>query len=135
MTTYRTTKLNFFSGLFKKSYKGSAKILIEAMNRRGNLRSVLTVASKKYHAHHVIPIEALQQCRLVQLAVLGGFKINGTENGMIVSIKTHKKFHASLNNSNRTIIGDILRIETKGMSHIEAAKKLRELVTEYRALV
>jgi hypothetical protein len=125
-------QLKFFKRVFRASYDpGQVEQLLDAIRLRGMLRDNLKRASirvtRVQQAHHIIPVEAVKQCRLMQLAVLGKFKLNGAANGVPLSLKQHKRRHDQLGDYNRYVLGELLRIEEELGPRI-SQKKAREAV-------
>jgi hypothetical protein len=120
----------FFRGIYKTDE--AVKTLIGAIKSRGTLRSTMKKIKATEQAHHVIPIEALMQCPIVQKAVLEGFLINdGKMNGLALTILQHKRGHADLGLYNRYVIGELLRTESmlpKNYTGKQAKKAVVKLV-------
>jgi hypothetical protein len=140
MASRRIKQIKFFSRCFKATYKLTehADELIDAIKYRGmlrtNMRSFGTI-KRAEQAHHIIPIEALKQCRLVQKAVLAKFDINGTINGIGLSIAKHKNRHAEFDSYNRFIMGQLLDLESRlgpNISRSEARKAVEKFAKEMR---
>jgi hypothetical protein len=128
----RVQQLKFFRRVYKASYETKqVEQLLDAIRLRGMLRDSLKRASirvtRVQQAHHIIPVEAVKQCRLMQLAVLGKFKLNGVPNGVPLSLKQHKRRHSELGDYNRYVLGELLRIEEELGPRI-SQKKAREAV-------
>ena len=113
----RVEQIKFFTRVFTKVYKtANARKLINAIKNRSNLRKAMREARKitrRQQAHHIIPVEAVKQCPIVQKAILEGFEINGLKNGAPLSLKKHKERHAEFENYNRFALGQLLDLESR----------------------
>ena len=89
--------------------------------------------AKRQQAHHIIPIEAVKQCPIVQKAVLEGFQINGTINGAALSIKKHRARHAEFDHYNNFALGQLLQLQSR-YPNIDRAGA-REKVEEFAKLM
>jgi len=131
----RVAQAKAFLKFFKYTYKSEeiAVRLVSKIRQRGRLRDALKEAKKikrLEQAHHVIPIEALMQSRLVQKAVLGGFEINGIENGIAFTLRRHKSIHAEWGSYNRLVMQELFILEEKfpDCSDKTAKREVRKLV-------
>lgn len=121
LASRRVKQLPFFTDCFKTAYKTTknAEILINSIKYRSKLRRSMRTArkiAKRQQAHHIIPIEALKQCPIVQKAVLAvpeGFQINGTINGAALSIKKHRERHAEFDHYNNFALGQLLQLQAR----------------------
>src|SRR5688500_13137667 len=115
----RVEQAKAFLKFFKHTYKSEAiaEKLVSKVRQRGKLREAVRKAGgikrRKQQAHHIVPIEAFLQSRLVQKAVLGGFEINGAENGIAFSLSRHKKLHANWGSYNRLVMQELFILEDK----------------------
>jgi hypothetical protein len=140
LVSRRVKQIKAFTPFFRAIYKTdeAVKILIGAIKSRGTLRSNMEKVNRikaTQQAHHVIPIESLMQCPLVQKAVLEGFLINGARNGLALSILQHKRGHADLGLYNRYVIGELLRAESmlpKNYTGKQAKQIVEKLVDDIR---
>jgi hypothetical protein len=117
MGSRRLKQLPTFTEFFKANFNVKhATELINAIKRRGDLRDnlkKLCKVTRRQQAHHIIPVEAVKECRLMQKAVLGGFRFNGSGNGIPLSLTKHKKRHRQLGEYNRYVLGELLHLESK----------------------
>jgi hypothetical protein len=118
LASRRVKQLTFFTACFTKAYRTTknAEKLINAIRYRSNLRANMRNARKitrRQQAHHIIPIEAVKQCPIVQKAVLEGFEVNGLINGAALSLKKHKERHAEFDHYNNFALGQLLQLESR----------------------
>jgi hypothetical protein len=118
LASRRVKQITFFTACFKTAYRTTknAEILINAIKYRSSLRANMRKARKitrRQQAHHIIPIEAVKQCPIVQKAILDGFQINGTINGAALSIKKHRERHAEFDHYNNFALGQLLELQSR----------------------
>jgi hypothetical protein len=126
----RVIELEAFTKIFTEVYSAAAATkLIGQIRQRGNLRTVLR-CNPGQQAHHVIPIQALKESRLVQKAVLGGFDINGAGNGIRMSIKRHYGRHETKLKYNNHVLGElfILGDKYRDCTNEEAVEQVHKLI-------
>jgi hypothetical protein len=114
----RVKQVTAFRIFFRETYNSArlAERLVQQIQRRGTLRDSIRGTkriTRLQQAHHIIPIETVMQSRLVQKAVLDGFEMNGTMNGIALSIAQHKRVHAELASYNRYVLQELFNLEAK----------------------
>ena len=135
----RVRQAEAFTIFFTETYRSArlAKELVDKIRQRARLRDALKDANKikrLEQAHHVIPIEALMQSRLVQKAVMGGFNINGLENGIAFTLRRHKSLHAEWGSYNRLVMQELFNLEARfgNCDQKTARREVRKLITFLR---
>jgi len=141
MASRRVKQIKWFTKFFKKTFKSEsvANELIRAIKMRGALRDRLKAVgkvSRKQQAHHIIPVEAVKQCRLMQKAVLAKFDLNGAGNGIALTLAQHKRRHRELGEYNRYVMAELLHLESrlpKNISRERARAEVENLVSQLRS--
>jgi RHS repeat-associated protein len=102
-----------------------AQTVITVQRNSGALRSALGLAKGDPRvAHHLIPVGVADH-PVVQSAIRGGFKVNGAENGMVVTRQAGG--HPEYNDSVRALLDPISEL---GLSDRETADAVRNIASK-----
>ncbi len=101
----------------------------KALNGRNTLRGAMGLTDVTKEAHHLIPIQALKESKVVQAAVEAGFEFNGKINGIALP-----KGHEPHLDYNRSVMNELQRWEKANPNYTpEMAKaKVEQLAVKLR---
>ncbi|MBQ2844227.1 MAG: AHH domain-containing protein [Alistipes sp.] len=97
--------------------------------RSGKLRKALNLKPGSGDAHHIIPVQLLNEEEVVKSAVTAGFDFNGTING--IEVMQHHGSHQKYTEAIRTRIKNWME-DNKNYTPEDAKDFIEELTTEFR---